>query len=96
MFSLNFRYGLENDVNLSSFSEDTLWTGIPGNYSNPEAPEALSKVRRLVDIGEYAAATSESVNLFGHPAEVYYLTYLFFVVIFTDSLSCYIYVSHGI
>ncbi|XP_044490416.1 alpha-L-fucosidase 2-like isoform X2 [Mangifera indica] len=54
-------------------NEDTLWTGIPGNYSNPEAPEALSKVRRLVDIGEYAAATSESVNLFGHPAEVYQL-----------------------
>ncbi|KAJ0076593.1 hypothetical protein Patl1_35283 [Pistacia atlantica] len=54
-------------------NEDTLWTGIPGNYSNPEASEALSEVRHLVVIGEYAAATSESINLFGHPADVYQL-----------------------
>ncbi|CAL5374469.1 unnamed protein product [Camellia sinensis] len=31
----------------TSRAEDTLWTGIPGNYTNPDAPKPLS--RHLVD-----------------------------------------------
>ncbi|KAJ4716204.1 Alpha-L-fucosidase 2 [Melia azedarach] len=54
-------------------NEDTLWTGIPGNYTYPDAPKALSEVRRLVDIGEYAEATTSAVKLFGKPADVYQL-----------------------
>ncbi|KAF2294593.1 hypothetical protein GH714_013160 [Hevea brasiliensis] len=30
-------------------NEDTLWTGTPSDYTNPDAPEALSEVRNLVD-----------------------------------------------
>ncbi|KAG7977100.1 hypothetical protein I3843_05G013200 [Carya illinoinensis] len=29
-------------------NEDTLWTGTPGNYTNPNAPEALSQVYQLL------------------------------------------------
>ncbi|XP_041012139.1 alpha-L-fucosidase 2-like isoform X1 [Juglans microcarpa x Juglans regia] len=54
-------------------NEDTLWTGTPGNYTNPNAPEALSEVRKLVDGGKYAEATSKAVQLTGNPAEVYQL-----------------------
>ncbi|KAL5788160.1 hypothetical protein ACOSP7_005109 [Xanthoceras sorbifolium] len=54
-------------------NEDTLWTGIPGDYTRPTAPEALSEVRHLVDNGEYAEATDAAVKLFGNPGEVYQL-----------------------
>ncbi|KAL9415250.1 hypothetical protein AB3S75_043519 [Citrus x aurantiifolia] len=54
-------------------NEDTLWTGVPGDYTNPDAPKALSDVRSLVDSGQYAEATAASVKLFGHPADVYQL-----------------------
>ncbi|KAK0582928.1 hypothetical protein LWI29_031244 [Acer saccharum] len=54
-------------------NEDTLWTGIPGDYTRPTALEALSEVRGLVDNGEYAEATEASVKLFGNPAQVYQL-----------------------
>ncbi|GMQ01019.1 hypothetical protein CsSME_00047823 [Camellia sinensis var. sinensis] len=48
-----------------NLNEDTLWTGIPGNYTDPDVPEALSKVRKLVDNGQYAEATIEGENLLG-------------------------------
>ncbi|XP_024017587.1 alpha-L-fucosidase 2 [Morus notabilis] len=54
-------------------NEDTLWTGIPGNYTNPKAPEALAEVRKLVDNGEYVEATKEAVKLSGDPSDVYQL-----------------------
>ncbi|KAE8008055.1 hypothetical protein FH972_004603 [Carpinus fangiana] len=54
-------------------NEDTLWTGIPGNYTNPNAPEALTQVRKLVDNGEYAEATAAAVKLSGEPSDVYQL-----------------------
>ncbi|XP_050212005.1 alpha-L-fucosidase 2-like [Mercurialis annua] len=58
---------------LIQLNEDTLWTGIPGNYTNPNAPEALSKVRKLVDDGLYLEATAASEKLLGNAADVYQL-----------------------
>ncbi|KAF7127057.1 hypothetical protein RHSIM_Rhsim11G0156500 [Rhododendron simsii] len=56
-----------------NLNEDTLWTGNPGNYTNPEAPKALAEVRKLVDDGQYAKATTEAVKLSGIISEVYQL-----------------------
>lgn len=56
-----------------NLNEDTLWTGVPGNYTNPDAPEALSAVRKLVDDGKYAEATKEAVKLSANPSDVYQL-----------------------
>jgi alpha-L-fucosidase 2 len=55
---------------LDSFVEDTLWTGTPGNYTNPHAPEALSVVRKLVDNGQYADATTAAEKLSHDPSDV--------------------------
>ena len=55
---------------MNSFVEDTLWTGIPGDYTKPDAPKALSEVRKLVDAGQYVEATKESVNLLSGLPEV--------------------------
>jgi alpha-L-fucosidase 2 len=57
-------------------AEDTLWTGTPGNYTNLNAPEVLSEVRKLVDDDKYAEATTEAVKLTGNPAEVRAIHYL--------------------
>ena len=65
------------------YVEDTLWTGIPVGYTNPNAPEALSEVRKLVDDGKYAEATAEAVKLSGNPSDV--LSFLNFTV---DSRAC--------
>ncbi|XP_056160903.1 alpha-L-fucosidase 2 isoform X2 [Syzygium oleosum] len=54
-------------------NEDTLWTGVPGNYADPNAPVALSEVRKLVDEGQYAEATAAAVKLSDHPSDVYQL-----------------------
>ncbi|KAI7747346.1 hypothetical protein M8C21_021571 [Ambrosia artemisiifolia] len=61
---------LNETINLN---EDTLWTGVPGEYTNPEAPNALSVVRKLVDDGNYAEATKEAVKLSADPSDVYQL-----------------------
>lgn len=58
------------------FVEDTLWTGTPGNYTNPNAPEALKEVRELVDNGNYSEATAAAAKLTGNPAEVCYFSLL--------------------
>lgn len=55
---------------LWNVAEDTLWTGIPNNYTNPNAPEALAEVRKLVDNGQYVEATKEAVKLSGEPSDV--------------------------
>ncbi|OVA03170.1 hypothetical protein BVC80_7209g2 [Macleaya cordata] len=54
-------------------NEDTLWTGVPGNYTNPDAPKALSEVRKLVDDGQFAQATEAAFKLSGKPSDVYQL-----------------------
>ncbi|CAA3008233.1 alpha-L-fucosidase 2-like isoform X1 [Olea europaea subsp. europaea] len=56
-----------------NLNEDTLWTGIPGNYTNPGVPPILSEVRKLVDEGQYSAATTAALNLSGEPSNVYQL-----------------------
>ncbi|XP_042456659.1 alpha-L-fucosidase 2-like [Zingiber officinale] len=52
-------------------NHDTLWTGVPGNYSNPNAPAVLSNVRTLVDNGDYTAASTAALGLSGLPSDVY-------------------------
>ncbi|KAF7840764.1 alpha-L-fucosidase 2-like [Senna tora] len=54
-------------------NEDTLWTGTPGHYTDSQAPEALSEVRKLVDDEEYSKATAAAAKLTGNPAEAYQL-----------------------
>uniref|UniRef100_A0A2P2KFW5 Uncharacterized protein n=1 Tax=Rhizophora mucronata TaxID=61149 RepID=A0A2P2KFW5_RHIMU len=56
---------------LLQLNEDTLWTGVPGNYTDPDAPKALSEVRNLVDKGDYVQATSAAVKLLGKPKNAY-------------------------
>ncbi|KAK1680596.1 hypothetical protein QYE76_041444 [Lolium multiflorum] len=50
---------------------DTLWTGLPGNYTDPKAPAALAAVRKFVDDGRFVDATSAASGLYGGPTEVY-------------------------
>lgn len=47
-----------------------MWTGVPGDYTNPNAPNVLSRVRKLVDDGKYAEATVAAVDLQGNPPDV--------------------------
>ncbi|XVF67494.1 hypothetical protein PTKIN_Ptkin10aG0125700 [Pterospermum kingtungense] len=54
-------------------NEDTLWTGTPGDYTIPNAPAALSEVRKLVDDGDYAQATKAAVKLSDKSPDVYQL-----------------------
>ncbi|KAJ8530033.1 hypothetical protein K7X08_036868 [Anisodus acutangulus] len=56
-----------------NLNEDTLWTGNPGDYTNPEAPKSLAEVRKLVDNGQYAEATEAAVKLSDNSPEVYQL-----------------------
>ncbi|KAF9621997.1 hypothetical protein IFM89_029217 [Coptis chinensis] len=56
---------------LLQLNEDTLWTGVPGNYTNSDAPEALSQVRELVDKGKYPEATEAGFKLSDKPSDVY-------------------------
>ena len=52
-------------------TEDTLWTGIPGNYTDPNVPKALETVRTLVDDGKYSEATDVAdKELSGDPSDV--------------------------
>ncbi|XP_078430290.1 1,2-alpha-L-fucosidase [Wolffia australiana] len=60
-------------VEIIQINHDTLWTGEPGDYTNPGAPAVLSKVRQLVDNGKYAEATAAAFGLSGHPSDVYQL-----------------------
>ncbi|URE48835.1 alpha-l-fucosidase [Musa troglodytarum] len=52
-------------------NDDTLWTGVPGDYTNPDAPAVLAKVRKLVDSGDYAAASVAAFGLSGLHSGVY-------------------------
>jgi len=52
------------------FVEDTLWTGIPGDYSNKSAPQALAEVRKLVDDGKFSEATAAAAKLSVDPSDV--------------------------
>ncbi|XP_044376218.1 alpha-L-fucosidase 2 [Triticum aestivum] len=52
-------------------NHDTLWTGGPGNYTNPQAPTVLSEVRSLVDKGLYPEATAVAYGLSDDKAQYY-------------------------
>lgn len=52
-------------------ADDTLWTGAPGSYTDPNAPAALAAVRELVDQGRFADATAAATRLFGGQSEIY-------------------------
>ncbi|KAG7014958.1 Alpha-L-fucosidase 2, partial [Cucurbita argyrosperma subsp. argyrosperma] len=54
------------DTEILQLNEDTLWTGTPADYTNPDAPVALREVRKLVDDGKYAEATEAAVKLSGN------------------------------
>ena len=58
-------------------ADDTLWTGSPGNYTNPDAPKALSEVRNLVNDGKYAEATTSAVKLSGEGSNVCFLIHFY-------------------
>ncbi|XP_022922821.1 alpha-L-fucosidase 2-like [Cucurbita moschata] len=61
------------DTEILQLNEDTLWTGTPADYTNPDAPVALKEVRKLVDDGKYAEATEAAVKLSGNLSDVYQL-----------------------
>ena len=50
---------------------DTLWTGVPGNYTDPKAPASLAEVRKLVNDGRFVEATKAASGLYGGLTEVY-------------------------
>ncbi|KAK7366472.1 hypothetical protein VNO80_08463 [Phaseolus coccineus] len=55
-------------------NEDTLWTGTPADYTNSKAPQALSRVRNLVNRQQYPQATAAASALTGsNPSEAYQL-----------------------
>ncbi|CAO2813971.1 unnamed protein product [Amaranthus hypochondriacus] len=57
-----------------NLNEDTLWTGVPRNYTDPKASAALATVRKLVDSGNYSEATLVAdKELSGEPSDVYQL-----------------------
>jgi hypothetical protein len=64
-----FKLVCEHQCKISG-ADDTLWTGGPGNYTNPKAPTVFSKVRNLVDNGQYAEATAAAYGLSGEQTHV--------------------------
>lgn len=71
-------------------AEDTLWTGNPGDYTDPKAPEYVSEVRKLVDDGQYAEATDAALKLTGNPSEVCCLIISSFVCSFFSVLAVFL------
>ncbi|RRT33475.1 hypothetical protein B296_00047607 [Ensete ventricosum] len=61
-------------------ADDTLWTGVPGDYTNPDAPAVLAKVRSLVDSGDYAAASVAAKGLTDVHTAVRYSFYLCIII----------------
>src|SRR5688500_4879982 len=52
-------------------NEDTLWTGGPREWNNPNAPKALAEVRRLVAEGKYAEADRAAHGMQGPYTQSY-------------------------
>ncbi|MEI6892101.1 MAG: glycoside hydrolase family 95 protein [Pontiella sp.] len=57
------------DLERVQLNEDTLWSGGPHNYDNPEAYSSLSTVRKLLREGEYVAAEDAAQNMMGLPVK---------------------------
>ncbi|CAN0927062.1 Alpha-L-fucosidase 2 [Linum grandiflorum] len=54
-------------------NDDTLWTGVPGTYTDSNAPAALAVVRKLVNSGQYSEASAHAIKLSGTPSQIYQL-----------------------
>jgi alpha-L-fucosidase 2 len=52
-------------------NEDTLWTGGPRDWNNPNAPKALAEVRRLVAEGKYVEADHAAHGMQGPYTQSY-------------------------
>jgi len=52
-------------------NEDTLWTGGPREWNNPNAPKALAEVRRLVAEGKYVEADRAAHGMQGPYTQSY-------------------------
>src|SRR5690242_9597604 len=52
-------------------NDDTLWSGGPRDWNNPEAKDALPEIRRLLFAGDYAAANELCRKLQGPFTESY-------------------------
>lgn len=50
-------------------NEETLWSGGPHSYDNPEAYSHLSNVRKLLKDGEYIQAEDEAQKMMGKPVK---------------------------
>ncbi|XMO85368.1 glycoside hydrolase N-terminal domain-containing protein [Algibacter sp. AS12] len=50
-------------------NEETLWTGGPHNYDNPNAYGHLAEVRSLLEEGEYIKAETEAQKMMGIPVK---------------------------
>ena len=53
------------------FNEDTLWSGGPKDWNNPEARTVLPEVRRLIFAGDYAAANTLAQRMQGPYVQSY-------------------------
>ncbi|KAL8129234.1 hypothetical protein V2J09_018389 [Rumex salicifolius] len=62
------------DSEILNLNEDTLWTGVPANYTDANVPKSLTPIRQLVDEGKYDEATTlADTKLSGNPSDVYQL-----------------------
>ncbi|MGI9244152.1 MAG: glycoside hydrolase family 95 protein, partial [Verrucomicrobiales bacterium] len=55
------------DLERLQLNEDTLWSGGPHSYDNPDAFKHLAKVRDLLQRGEYAEAEATAQEMLGQP-----------------------------
>jgi alpha-L-fucosidase 2 len=63
-------------------NEDTLWSGGPHCYDNPDAYQHLATVRQLLERGEYADAEATAQKMLGR--HKYQLAYMPFGDLFLD------------
>ncbi|CAN8288206.1 unnamed protein product [Cochlearia groenlandica] len=56
-----------------NLNEDTIYTGVPEDNTNPKAREALAEVRKLVNERKYSQATTTATKLSERPSHVYQL-----------------------
>ena len=61
--------GTQNE--LIQLNEETLWSGFPKNWNNPDAPKVLPEIRQAVKNGDYALADSLGKKMMGPDTQVY-------------------------
>lgn len=61
--------GVQSD--LLQLNEDTLWTGVPSDYTDPKVITVLPQVRKLVTDGQFTEASTAAKMMAGQPTEVY-------------------------